>query len=182
MRTLRQHGPVGADRRRRVASSSTGTTLNLLYYPLTLISTGPSTFTIEDLPGSKVEFQIRDGKPAHAIRFALNSDEPDEDPRRGSRFVAVAPPADLHQYTGTFFSSELGVTWTFVVDAGALSLAEDPEQMALPVMGPVAPGNTADSFFGGSGLLQFTRDASGAVSGINVSFLGMKDVRFERRR
>jgi hypothetical protein len=134
------------------------------------------------LPGSKVAFQIRDGKPAHAIRFALSGDEPDEDPRRGSRFAPVAPPADLHQYTGTFFSSEPGVTWTFVVVDGALTLADDPEQMALPVMGSVAPGNTADSFFGGPGLLQFTRDASGAISGADVSFLGMDDFRFKRRR
>jgi CubicO group peptidase (beta-lactamase class C family) len=156
-------------------------TLHLLYYPLPLLSTGPTTFTIEGLPGSVVKFQVQDGKPAHAISIALSSDEPDEEPRRGSRFSPVAPPADLDQYTGTFFSKELGVSWTFVVDEGALTLAADPEQMVLPVMGPVQPGNSVDSFFGGSGLLQFTRDATGAVNGVNVSFLGMKDFRFVRR-
>lgn len=156
-------------------------TLNFLYLPLTLIATGPATFTIEGVPGSEVRFQLRDGKPAHAISFALSSDEPDEEPRRGSRFAPVTPPADLNQYAGTFVSSELGVSWKFVVDGGVLSLAEDPEQLALPVNGPVAPANAADAFFGGAGLLQFTRDSAGAVTGVDVSFLGMKDFRFVRR-
>jgi CubicO group peptidase (beta-lactamase class C family) len=154
-------------------------TLHLLYYPLKLIATGPTTFTIEGLPGSQVKFQIQDGKPAHAISFALTGDEPDAEPRRGSRFTPVAPPTDLNPYTGTFFSSELGVSWKFIVAEGALSVAD--AQTSLPITGPIAPANTADSFFGGSGLLQFTRDASGAVNGVNVSFLGMKDFRFVRR-
>jgi CubicO group peptidase (beta-lactamase class C family) len=156
-------------------------TLNFLYFPLPLISTGPTTFTIQDLPGSQVKFQVPEGRPAQSISFALTSDEPDEAPRAGSRFVPVAPPSDLNQYTGTFFSSELGVTWKFIVSEGALSVAEDAEQMVLPVWGPVAPANVTDSFFGGPGLLRFTRDSAGAVNGVNVSFLGMKDFRFVRR-
>jgi CubicO group peptidase (beta-lactamase class C family) len=155
--------------------------LNLLFYPMKLISTGPTTFTIEDLPGSEVTFQIQDGKRAHAISFVLSNDEPDEEPRLGSRFSPVASPADLNQYAGTFFSSELGVAWTFAVENGSLTLAPDAEQIVLPLAGPVAPANVADSFFGGAGLLQFTRDASGAVNGIDVSFSGMKDFRFVRR-
>jgi hypothetical protein len=155
--------------------------LNYLYLPLPLISTGPTTFTIDGLPGSRVKFQIRDGRPAHTISFALVDDEPDEQPRQGSRFTPVAPPADLNQYTGIFFSQELGVTWEFFVDSGALSLAEDPEQIVIPFTGPVAPANYPDAFFGGPGLLQFTRDGSGLVNGIKMSFLGMKDFRFERR-
>ena len=156
-------------------------TLNFLYFPLPLISTGPTTFTIQDLPGSQVKFQVPDGKPAQSISFVLTSDEPDEEPRRGSRFVPVTQPADLNQYTGEFASSELGVTWKFVVSEGALSVAEDAQQMVLPVWGAVAPANVTDSFFGGSGLLRFTCDSAGAVDGVNVSFLGMKDFRFVRR-
>jgi CubicO group peptidase (beta-lactamase class C family) len=155
--------------------------LNQLFYPLQLISTGPATFTIEDLPGSEVNFQTQDGKPAHTISFASSNDEPDEEPRLGSRFSPVASPADLNQYAGTFFSGELGVAWTFVVEEGSLALAPDAEQIVLPLAGPVAPANVADSFFGAAGLLQFTHDATGAVNGINVSFAGMKDFRFVRR-
>lgn len=155
--------------------------LNLRYHPMKLIATGPTRFTIRDLPGSQVKFQIQDGQPAHAISFALSNDEPDEEPRRGSRFTSVPPPENLSQYAGTYFSSELGVSWTFVVEEGALALAADSEQIVLPMVGPVAPANSADAFFGGPGLLQFTRDASGTVNGIDVSVSGMKELRFVRR-
>lgn len=67
------------------------------------------------------------------------------------------------------------VSWTFVVADGALTLAPDAKQIVLPIVGPVAPANAADAFFGGPGLLQFTRDASGVVNGIDVSVAGMKD-------
>jgi hypothetical protein len=90
----------------------------------------------------------------------------------------------LHQTIGgarSTFSQELGVTWEFFVDSGALSLAEDPEQIVIPFTGPVAPANHADAFLSGPGLLQFTRDAAGLVNGLKMSFLGMKDFRFERR-
>jgi CubicO group peptidase (beta-lactamase class C family) len=164
-----------------VTSDGASLTLTWLFQPLPLISTGPTTFAIDQLPGSQVEFQIQAGRPAHAIAFSIVGDEPDEDPRAGSRFTPVAPPADLNQYTGTFFSRELGVTWNFIVDGGALRVLEDAEQIVLPITDPVAAANAPDAFFGGPGLLQFTRDASGTVTGLKVSFLGMKDFQFERR-
>jgi CubicO group peptidase (beta-lactamase class C family) len=154
--------------------------LHYLGIPLPLITTGPTTFTIDGLPGSKGKFLVRDGLPAHAISFVLDTDEPDEAPLQGSRFTPVAPPADLNQFAGTYFSPELGVAWNFIVEEGALALAEDPEVDVLGLAGPVAPANAADTFSSGM-YLQFTRNSAGAVNGLKMSFLGMKDFSFEKR-
>jgi hypothetical protein len=50
---------------------------------------------------------------------------------------------------------------------------------AIPVNGPLSPV-FVDSFYGQAGYLRFTRDASGAVNGFNMSYNGMLDFRFER--
>ncbi|WP_129649394.1 serine hydrolase domain-containing protein [Peristeroidobacter agariperforans] len=156
--------------------------LRFLISEFSLISTGPTTFVIDELPGSEVKFDVQNGRPAHSMSFQLYSDEPDEDPRKGARTVTVAPPDDLQQYTGTYYSRELGVSWSFVLgEDGALTVAEDPEQIVLPFVGPLQPAIVTDQFFGQPGLLQFTRNGAGAISGVKLDFLGMKDFEFERR-
>jgi hypothetical protein len=50
----------------------------------------------------------------------------------------------------------------------------------LDVAGPLQPA-TKDAFEAPAGFVQFTRDASGRISGFDLSASRMRDIRFERR-
>jgi hypothetical protein len=122
---------------------------------------------------------VKGDEPAHALKFVLDTDDADTDPLQANRFTP-ATPAELAPYQGKFHSPELGVTWSVALRAdGNLVVSDNDPTPAIPVNGPLSPV-FVDSFYGQAGYLRFTRDASGAVNGFNMSYNGMLDFRFER--
>jgi CubicO group peptidase (beta-lactamase class C family) len=152
--------------------------LQYLFATLPLIPTGTNTFEIEGFPRARLAFLVEGEATAHAVRLTLAVDDPDTVPIDAERFTP-ANPTDLGQFAGSFYSPELGVRWTLAVEDESLELVEDATQIVLPITGPLSPGMT-DSFYGGPGVLTFTRAPSGQVNGFGMSYNGMRGIRFDR--
>lgn len=154
--------------------------LQYLFLNLPMTSIGPTTFTVDGLPGSRVEFLVKGADKAHAVRVKFVGDEPDQAPIPADRFSPTAP-ANPNEFAGTFSSPELDVRWTLAVPATdpRLALLADPDQIVLPLAGPLNPAMN-DAFYGAAGFLRFTRNAAGQVDGFHLSFNGPIDFRFDR--
>jgi hypothetical protein len=72
-------------------------------------------------------------------------------------------PRPLGEYAGSYVSDEAEVTYTAVVQDGSLVLKRRPDAVLR-----LTPAY-ADGFRSPIGLVRFTRDASGAVTGFHVS-------------
>jgi len=71
------------------------------------------------------------------------------------------------------------VTWPVTLENGQLLLNKGAPEI-VDVSGTLEPAMT-DTFTAGSGLVHFTRDASGRVTGFNMSASRMRGIRFERQ-
>ena len=81
-----------------------------------------------------------------------------------SRAVPVQPAADaLAEYTGSYYSDDLGVGYTFRVEDDRLVLWNRKLGRI-----PLAP-TFADGFYGAGWYFTFRRDDAGSVSGFTVS-------------
>jgi CubicO group peptidase (beta-lactamase class C family) len=142
---------------------------------LPLMATGPSTFAVRGFPAT-VEFLVNgDQSPAHALRFRIASDEPDE----AVRFTPVAPTTrELRAYVGEYRSPELAVTWRISLDQGKL-VFENTKTSLLDLSGPFQPA-MRDMFNVGGAVVHFTRDASSHITGFGLSASRMRDIRFDR--
>jgi CubicO group peptidase (beta-lactamase class C family) len=154
--------------------------LQYLFLNLPLTSIGPTTFTVDGLPRSRVEFLVKGADKAHAVRVKFVGDEPDQAPIPADRFSPAAP-GNPNEFAGTFYSPELDVRWTLEVPAAdpRLSLVADPDEIVLPLPGPLNPAMN-DAFYGAAGFLRFTRNAAGQVDGFQLSFNGPIDFRFDK--
>jgi hypothetical protein len=142
---------------------------------LPLQATGPATYAVVGLPVS-VEFLADGDAPARAVRIRVGSELRDE----AVRFTAVSPTAEqLQELTGSYFSPELGVTWPVTLEGNQLVLNKGAGKDE-DISGTLEPA-MADSFTAGSGLVHFTRDASGHVTGFDVSASRMRGIRFDRK-
>jgi len=98
-------------------------------------------------------------------------------PRQPATFVRreIARPsaADLARYVGTYYSEELGATYTVSATDTALTMRTRTSQprTAVPAYGDA---------FTGQALVEFTRDASGRVTGLLMSTGRVRKVRFEK--
>jgi CubicO group peptidase (beta-lactamase class C family) len=116
------------------------------------------------------------------------STEPDGTPRlelttaTNQRFVSRRMPAPrtdaqtLAGYAGDFRSEELDVTWTILAKAGQLMLRIGtlPERALRPAF--------LDAFESPAGVMRFTRDGSGRVTGFIVGAGRVTGFRFDARR
>lgn len=150
-------------------------TLKIGSTSLQLTPAGPASFAVEGYPAT-VEFSIKDQEPAHALQFGVESDPA----TIATRFTSATPDAEaLQAYTGTFYSPELDVTWPVIVEEGRLAVRKETQKF-ISTIDPLEPAMT-DTFNGESGFMRFTRDASGRVTGFDLSSSRMRGIRFEPR-
>jgi CubicO group peptidase (beta-lactamase class C family) len=159
----------------RITTKHDSLALGLVGRSLPLQATGPATYAVVGLPVS-VEFLADGDAPARAVRIRVGSELRDE----AVRFTAVSPTAEqLQELTGSYFSPELGVTWPVTLEGNQLVLNKGAGKDE-DISGTLEPA-MADSFTAGSGLVHFTRDASGHVTGFDVSASRMRGIRFDRK-
>jgi hypothetical protein len=159
----------------RIASDSGRLALMIGGRSLPLKAKDSTTFAVAGFP-AVVEFSF-DGSPvARAIRLRVGGDKGEP----ATRFEPVSLSAEeLRPYEGSYSSSELGVTWPIAFEDGKLVIKSQKRSL-LDVAGALQPA-TKDAFEAPGGFVQFTRDASGRISGFDLSSSRMRDIRFERR-
>lgn len=87
-------------------------------------------------------------------------------------------PAQLAEYAGDWYSSEIDATWVIAVDSSALSLTRGSRRLRS-TLEHVGRDVFADR--NSSNLLEFTRDAQGRPSTFLVQAGRVRNLRFERR-
>jgi CubicO group peptidase (beta-lactamase class C family) len=159
----------------RIASKGDSLTLGLVGRSLPLEASGPATYAVVGLPVS-VEFLVDGDAPARAVRIRVGSELREE----AVRFAAVTPSTEqLRELTGSYYSPELLVTWPVTLENGHLVLNEGAGKDE-DISGKLEPAMT-DTFTAGSGLVHFTRDTSGRITGFDVSASRMRGIRFDRK-
>lgn len=142
---------------------------------LPLVATGPASFAVTGYPVT-VTFATSGKKSAHALEFVVHG----EDVTPAKKYSPATPgAAELQAYAGTFYSQELDVTWPVVVEEGRLVVRSEPRKF-VPKSEPLEPA-MADAFSGESGFVRFTRNASGKVTGFDLSSSRMRGIHFESR-
>jgi hypothetical protein len=135
-----------------------------------MIATAPNTFVVGGgtlvvdgaAPGTRPGFMTVD-QAADTVHF-----EPVE---------AFDPtPAELETFAGTWHSPEAEATWTTEVRDGGLVLVDRYGQARR--IGPLYP----DAFGGAGNVFRFSRDASGAITGMRWGQGRVWSIRFERVR
>ena len=143
--------------------------------PLPLVATGPASFEVQGFP-VQADFSITGKQAANELKLRIG----DDDAMAATRFTAATPSAEaLQGYVGTFYSPELDVTWPLVIDQGKLAVRDEHRKFETKIQ-PLAPA-MQDAFSGEAGLLRFARDASGKVTGFELSASRMRGIRFELR-
>jgi CubicO group peptidase (beta-lactamase class C family) len=159
----------------RITAKGDSLTLGLVGRSLPLKATGPATFAVASLPVS-VEFIAEDEAPARALRIRVGSELRAE----AVRFATAAPSAEqLREFTGSYVSPELDATWPVTIENGQLVLNKGAPEI-VDVSGKLEPA-MKDTFTAGSGLIRFTRDGSGRITGFELSSSRMRGIRFDRR-
>ena len=115
---------------------------------------------VEFLPDGNIVMRFRGSPPRQPVTLVRR------EPARPSA-------ADLARYAGTYYSEELGATYTVAATDSGLSLRTRTSQ---PRTVTPAYGDT----FAGFALVEFTRDGSGRVTGMLMSTGRSRKVRFER--
>lgn len=141
---------------------------------LPLTAVGPTKFAVAGYPAT-VQFSLAEGQdPARSLELGIG----DDPPTRATRFAPATPTATaLQVYTGTFHSPELDLSWSIVGKDGRLAVRREKRKFILSVE-PLEPA-MSDAFTSESGLLRFTRDSTGRVSGFDLSSSRMRGIRFE---
>jgi CubicO group peptidase (beta-lactamase class C family) len=138
-----------------------------------LVPTGPGELHTQD--GERRFSTGRDwsdGGPAGRLQELFERGKP----RTWELQRPYAPDASqLHEFTGDYFSEELGVLYTFRVDEGLLRLRFRPAQRMT--LTPVFK----DAFTADGNTIRFTRSADGAVDGLRIYAGRARHVRFVRR-
>ena len=159
----------------RITAAGDSLSLGLVGRSLPLEASGPARYAVAGLPVS-VEFLENGDGPARAVRIYVGSELRDE----AVRFTAVAPGVEqLRELTGSYYSPELLVTWPVTLEGDHLVLNKGAGKDE-DISGKLEPAMT-DGFTAGSGLVHFTRDASGHVTGFEVSASRMRGIRFDRK-
>jgi len=160
----------------RIVKKDTALVLEFVGRSLPLHLIAPATYAVTGLPVT-VEFVADGDAPARAVRLRVASELRAE----AERFTTTTPDsATLRQFAGSYYSPELGVTWPMVVDGDHLVLRNDASEL-VDVSGALAPA-MKDAFTAGGGMIRFTRDASGNVTGYELSASRMRGIRFEREK
>lgn len=134
------------------------------------------------VPVSGTSFRSEDGAERALFRPTANGGRPtllrltaDGDTIRYEPVDAVTPAAaELADYAGDFSSDEAEVTYTVAVEDGKLVLRGRPDWSD-----PLAPAYK-DAFTSSRGLVRFTRDGAGRVTGFGLWLPRVRDMRFTR--
>jgi CubicO group peptidase (beta-lactamase class C family) len=142
---------------------------------LPLVADGGTAFKLSGYPGA-IDFTEAQRAPARTMSLQLEGMAP----MVATRFELAAPSAtDLQAYVGTFYSPELDVSWPIVVHEGRLAVRNESTRL-IPQFEPLEAA-MIDAFDNPAGLLRFVRDASGRVTGFDLSASRMRDIHFEAR-
>ena len=92
--------------------------------------------------------------------------------------VAALPGSNLSDYVGTYYSDELGVSWTIEARNGGLFAHQwmFPAQDLKPILPDIFSGDLSE----GSYALRFSRDAAGHVNGFAVGTTMVRPLHFSR--
>jgi hypothetical protein len=94
------------------------------------------------------------------------------------QLVTFAPSAtDLRSYVGDYRSEEIGVTYR-IVERGSMLVVENPGRADIPVQ-PFSKDVFVGDFVG---IVKFSRDARGALTGFTVNRENDRGVRFDRMK
>ena len=119
-------------------------------------ATGTTAELTESVSGRPAEISINNGRPRHRID------------------VPKQTAATLTEYTGTYFSSELGVDYQINSENGRLMLhipAFEPVEMHM---------GSDDEFFFVDWIIEFKRDQDGHISGFSVDTRRVSGIEFHR--
>ena len=159
----------------RIANDSGRLALMIGGRSIPLKAKDSATFAVAGFP-AVVEFSFDGGPVAHAMRLRVGGDKGEP----AIRFESISLSAEeLRSYEGSYSSPELGVTWPIAFEKGKLVIKNEKRSL-IDIAGPLQPA-TKDAFEAPAGFVQFTRDASGRITGFDLSSSRMRDIRFERR-
>ena len=138
-----------------------------------LVPTGPGEMYTQD--GAR-RFSMERGWPENAVFGPLVETSERAKPRRWELQRPFKPdPTELRAFAGDYISEELGVTYTFDVEDGALKLRFRPAQRFT--LEPVFK----DAFEADGNTIRFTRSPDGAVDGLRIYAGRARNVRFVKR-
>ena len=138
-----------------------------------LVPTGPGEMYTQD--GAR-RFSMERGWPENVVFGPLVETSERAKPRRWELQRPFKPdPTELRAFAGDYISEELGVTYTFDVENGALKLRFRPAQRFT--LEPVFK----DAFEADGNTIRFTRSPDGAVDGLRIYAGRARHVRFVKR-
>lgn len=157
----------------QVSENAQVLTLKIGSLSLPLAPVGQARFAVANYPVS-VEFVTDDRGSTEELRFQVD----DDPPTIARRFVPVAPDArESSAYVGSFYSAELDVTWSVVIDQGRPALRRE-ERKFVATTAPLEPA-MRDAFGSADGFIRFVRNSSGQVTGFDLSSSRMRGIHFE---
>jgi CubicO group peptidase (beta-lactamase class C family) len=136
---------------------------------------GARTFVAQN---ASTRFVFGDGSGRMTVQAVSDDSDPVLLERLDTETKAVTAPPDLSRYSGTYYSEDLGVSWTLSLRDGQLTRCQwlFRPQMLRPQFAEVFTGDLSE----GSYTLQFTRDPAGAVDGFAVGTPMVRPLRFRR--
>jgi CubicO group peptidase (beta-lactamase class C family) len=138
-----------------------------------LVPTGPGEMYTQN---SARRFSLERGWPENAVFGPLVETSERVKPRRWELQRPFKPdPTELRAFAGDYISEELGVTYTFDVEDGALTLRFRPARRFT--LEPVFK----DAFEADGNTIRFTRSPDGAVDGLRIYAGRARHVRFVKR-
>lgn len=138
-----------------------------------LVPTGPGEMYTQD--GAR-RFSTERGWAEDVVLGPIVETSERARPRRWELQRPFKPdPAGLRAFAGDYISEELGVTYTFYVEDGALKLRFRPAQRFT-----LEPA-FKDAFEADGNTIRFTRSPDGAVDGLRIYAGRARNVRFVRR-
>jgi CubicO group peptidase (beta-lactamase class C family) len=159
----------------RISRNDSALVLEIVGRSLPLVHTAPNSFSVAGLPVT-VEFLGDTGVPARAMRVNVGGDLRFE----ATRFTPATPnAAALRELAGSYYSSELDVTWPMVLRGDTLLLNNGASAQS-GITGALEPA-LPDAFAAGGGYVHFSRDSSGKITGYELSASRMRNIHFERQ-
>jgi hypothetical protein len=135
-----------------------------------LIPTGPGRF--ESADGTVYEFESGENGSPLRLKVSPYLDLP-------ALWTAVPQanpaPQKISEYTGTYFSEELGVYYEIAFREGKLLIQHLPEPAR------VLEPTFEDAFGGVNQVVRFTRNGAGKIDGLSVYAGRVRHLRFQRQ-
>ena len=143
-------------------------------FELTPAGAGRFFILLSGVPMNRLEFRSEPDGSAMVLRMFPAGLE--STPHVLHRTRAVAPPQDLSRFAGSYRSEELDVTYLVVANgAGLVMRPPGKPEMVLELLEP-------DQFIGSiAGLVKFSRDSRGQITGFTMSRRLARGVQFDRR-